>query len=126
MCCRPDVLDQECCVRADVVRPQRELLGSLGTIDMCRGVTPKLEPRGSTNSGGQPAAAASPAKASMYAGPGGDRKPGKAWGWPAYALQQACAGVLGIVIVDLVFDFQEPEVARAYYAVMRAPRVVFF
>jgi len=60
----------------------------------------------------------------MYAGPGGDRKPGKAWGWPAYALQQACAGVLGIVIVDLVFDFQEPEVARAYYAVMRAPRVV--
>ena len=55
MCCRPDVLDQECCVRADVVRPQRELLGSLGTIDMCRGVTPKLEPRGSTNSGGQPA-----------------------------------------------------------------------
>ena len=60
----------------------------------------------------------------MYAGPGGDRKTGKAWGWPAYALQQACAGVLGIVIVDLVFDFQEPEVARAYYAVMRAPRVV--
>ena len=86
---------------------------------------PNIEPRGSTNSGGQPAAAASPAKASMYAGPGGDRKPGKAWGWPAYALQQACAGVLGIVIVDLVFDFQEPEVARAYYAVMRAPRVVF-